>query len=137
MATTEEEVVVIARLRIDGDSAPLNAPLGVHMEFSLKRPVIGAVWELVYEADMANKRQCIALHQSAPADLAPGSHSFQHVVPEVKTGDIKEKYLLQVGLLKLALHGAEEPNIVTVNMVTQVSKVNGQLMRSIVNPTDE
>lgn len=132
----EEEVVTVSRLVIQGDVAPLTAPLAVHMEYKLNRPLKGAVWEMVYEADMANKRQAIALHSSAPTDLAPGVYQFSHEVPEIKTGDIKEKYLLQVGLLKLALHAADEPNITTVNMVTQVSKTAEGLMRNIINPAE-
>jgi hypothetical protein len=134
---SEEEIVKIKRLAIDGDTAPLNAPLGINMEYELTKPVAGACWELIYEADMANKRQAVALHTSAPVDLAPGVHTFQHVAPAVATEGIKEKYLLQVGLLKLTLHGRENPNIVSVNMVTQVTKTADGLIRSIMNPTDE
>jgi hypothetical protein len=133
----EEEIVKIKRLEIDGETAPLHAPLGINMDYELTKPVVGACWELIYEADMANKRQAVALHTSAPVDLAPGTHTFQHAAPEVKTEGIKEKYLLQVGLLKLTLHGTDNPNIVSVNMVTQVSKTGDGLIRSIMNPADE
>jgi hypothetical protein len=134
----EEEVVKVRKLVIDGDNAPLNAPLTVHMEYDLARPLAGAVWELIYEADMANKRQAITLASSAPTDLAAGSHQYQHSAPDVKTGDIKKKYLLQVGLLKLTLHAANEPNVTSVNMVTQVTEGgDGVLLRSIMNPTEE
>ena len=42
------------------------------------------------------------------ADLAVGS-TFHHAVPNVNTGSVKEKYLLQVGVLKLTLRGTVGP----------------------------
>lgn len=132
----EEEILVVEALNIAGDVAPLNAPLTLDVKYKLAAAVPGAHWELVYEADMANKRQAVALHTTAPADLAAGVHAFTHTVPEIKTEGIKEKYLLQVGLLKLTLHSASTRNIVSVNMMTQVSKGPDGLMRSIISPLE-
>jgi hypothetical protein len=132
-----DELVKVNRLTIDGDNAPLNAPLTIALEYELTQPLTGAYWVLTYEADMANKRQTVTVHTTAAADLAPGVHQFQHTAPEVKTGDIKKKYLLQVGLLKLALHSAAVPDVTTINMVTQVSESADGLIRNIINPADE
>lgn len=130
----------VLELRIEPTAVcPLNAPLSIALVYQLMEPVPAAVWEIVYEADFTNKRQAIHIHSAAPVDLPVGTFSFAHSVDTVKTDGIKEKYLLQVGVLKLTLkgnHGAE--NVASVNMVTQVSKdpATGVLLRNIMNPLE-
>ena len=135
----EEDILKLEGLIIEPNNCPLSAPLNISMKYTLIKPVPGATWEVVYEADYTNKRKAIALHTTAPADLQPGTHQFTHTIPEIKTGDIKEKYLLQVGVLKLTLKGGGgSDNLAVVNMVTQVMKGDdGVLTRMIMNPIEE
>lgn len=133
----EAELVNVGKLVIDGSDAPLEAPLTLHLTYSLTKPLAGAYWELIYEADMASdKKKSVTLHATEPADLGVGEHQFQHTAPKIETAGIKEKYLLQVGVLKLTLHSANEPNAIEINMITQVVKQGDVLVRSIVNPTE-
>ena len=136
----EREVLRIAELLIEPSATcPLNAPLHIRMVYDLLEPVPQASWEMVYEADFTNKRQSIHIHQTHAGDLAPGRHMFEHAVDTIKTDAVKEKYLLQVGVLKLLLRSAVDPSVsASVNMVTQVSKdsASGQLLRSILSPLE-
>lgn len=136
----EREVLKIIDLRIEPEGAcPLNAPLSITMTYQLMEPVPAAVWELVYEADFTNKRQVIPVYSASATDMQPGTFTFAHAVEAVKTDGVKEKYLLQVGLLKLTLKGGNgSDNVASVNMVTQVSKdpVTGVLVRNIMTPLE-
>ncbi len=134
----EEDILKVKALVIEPNDCPLSAPLHVSLKYTLLKPVPAGSWDLVYEADYTNKRQCIALHRSDPVDLVAGDHEFSHTVPTIKTEGVKEKYLLQVGVLKLTLHGqAGAENVAVINMVTQVTKKEDGLHRSIMNPMDE
>jgi hypothetical protein len=136
----EREVLRIRELHIDPNAiCPLNSSLSIAMVYELLEPVPAATWELVYEADFTNKRQGIHIHTTVAGDLVPGVHSFAHAVDAVKTEGVKEKYLLQVGVLKLTLKGGNRTdNVASVNMVTQVSKdpASGVLLRNIMNPLE-
>ncbi len=134
----EADVLTVTRVDIEPNDCPLQAPIAITMQFTLHKPIAGARWDVVYEADYTNKKQALLLHRSHPVDLAPGAQVFSHHVPEVRTDSIKEKYLLQVGLLRLTLSSATEEDIVSVNMVTQVSKdpATGALLRNIFNPLE-
>lgn len=136
----EREVIRINQLVIEPNgTCPLSAPLALRMTYQLLEPVASATWELVYEADFTNKRHCIHLHTTTPVDLVPGVYEYAHSVDAVKTEGVKEKYLLQVGLLKLTLKGANRTDLVaSVNMVTQVSKdpASGILLRNVMTPLE-
>lgn len=134
---SEEEILKVEQMLIEPNICPLNAPLSISMQFSINRPIYQMQWELVYEADFTNKRKTVNLQVTPCGDVAAGSHVFQVQLPGINTDGIKEKYLLQMGVLKLTLHGANEPNICSVNMVTQVSKDdNGTLIRNIISPLE-
>jgi hypothetical protein len=136
----EREVLRIVDLQLQPDgSCPLNAPLSISMTYQLLERVPAASWELVYEADFTNKKQTVPLYATGAVDLEPGTHTFVHALDAVKTEGIKEKYLLQVGLLKLTLKGGNgTDNVASVNMVTQVSKdpSTGTLLRNIITPLE-
>lgn len=136
----EREVLRVNELVIEPNgNCPLNAPLSVSMKYTMLEPVAGAVWEMVYEADFTNKRQTIPIYTAPVLDLTIGEHTFHHAVPSVNTGAVKEKYLLQVGVLKLTLRGNNgTENVTSVNMVTQVSRdpATGTLLRNIMNPLE-
>lgn len=134
----EADVLKLDKLLIEPNDCPLSAPLNITMQYTLLQPAPSATWHIVYEADTTNKQKLIELYSSsAPTDLPAGTHTFTHTLPEIKTDGVKEKYLLQVGVMKLTLRSKDE-GVAVVNMVTQVSKgADGQLIRSIMNPAEE
>lgn len=138
----EQEILKLEAVSIVPDMCRLQDPLAVSIKFTLQQPVPCAIWELIYEADYTNKRQVIALHQSEPRDLAAGAHEYAVSLAELKTEGIKEKHLLQVGVLKLTLQGkggknGAMENVTSINMVTQVTKDgSGTLIRNIISPLE-
>ena len=137
----EEDILKIETLLIEPNDCVLDAPLNLAMKYKLLKPISGATWSIVYEADTAGKKKQIALHTSEPLDLAAGvSHEFAHTIPTITTEGVKEKYLLQVGVLKMTLMSktSGENGEALINMMCQVTKSDeGKLMRSIMNPTEE
>ena len=135
-----EEVIKLTKFTISPDSvAPLKAPLTLEMEYTLSAPIADGVWDLAYVADYTQKRYEIPLHQTPVGKLAPGAHAYAHTLAAIPTEGVKEKYLLQVGLLRLSLRdAASAENVASINMVVQVSKdATGALVRNIMSPLDE
>ncbi len=118
---------------------PLGAPLSLALRGDLLLPVPQAVWEIMYEADFTNKRQIIHVFKSPPLDLVPGPFEFSHSIDTIRTEGIKERHLLQVGVLKVVLRSEADPTVTaSVNMVTQVTKdaSTGQLLRNVLSPLE-
>lgn len=136
----EEDILSVQHCVVEPNMCALNAPLSVAIQFTLVKPVANAYWELVYEADTANKRVAVVLARTEPVAEMPAGvpMSFQHTVPEIKTEGVKEKYLLQVGVLRLALRSGADANVAAINMISQVSKdpSTGALIRNIISPLE-
>lgn len=142
-AASVADLVKLLNLTVEPNCCPLSAPLALSLRFQLSADVRGAFWVLCYEADIASKRHRIPLLTTQPRDLAAGTHVLQEAAPAIPTEGVKEKHLLQVGMLKLALHSASaggdagEP-LVSINMVTQVCKdEGGVLRRNVISPLEE
>lgn len=135
----EQEIIKLTKFSINPDGVcPLGAPLSLEMGYTLLSPVANAQWELVYVADYTQKRVEIPLHTNTVGSLAAGPHTYSHTLETIPTTGVKEKYLMQVGLLKLTLKadGGKE-NVASVNMVVQVSKDgSGALIRNIISPME-
>ncbi len=144
-ANTEVELIKVSKLLIEpGSGCPLSAPLALTVKYTLtgNQPIKAAFWTLNYEADIAMKRHVIPLFTtSPPQDLQPGDHIFERKIDQIPTDGVKEKYLLQVGMLKLELRSAStnsNNSLVSINMVTQVSKDDkGVLIRNVMSPLEE
>ncbi len=135
----EREVLRLSQVMIEPSAiCPLSAPLSLALVGELLVPCPQAVWEIVYEADFTNKRHGIHVYKSQPADLAPGPFAFAHTIETIKTEGIKERHLLQVGVVKIVLTCADPAVTASVNMVTQVTKdaATGQLLRNILSPLE-
>ena len=143
-APSVEDLIDLKAIQIEPNQCPLSAPLALTLKFTVRSstPIKAAFWTLSYEADVSMKRHVIPLLTTAPAaDLQPGEHVFQQKIDKIPTEGVKEKYLLQVGMLKLALRSAaasETEPLVSINMVTQVSKdEKGELIRNVISPLEE
>ena len=132
-------IVKVMSLDALPNQCPLSDPLTLTMQYYLAQPVDGAVWELVFEADYTNKRKAVTLYAAPAENLQPGQLVFQHAMPCINVDGIKEKYLLQMGVLKLTLHSAFERDLVSVNTLVQVFKdpATGQLIRNLIPPDEE
>ena len=134
----EPMIVKVLALDASPNQCRLSDPLTLTMQYYLAYPVEGAIWELVFEADFTNKRKAVVLYQSPPEQLTPGQLVFQHSMPYVNVEGIKEKYLLQMGVLKLTLHSSMERDLVSVNTLVQVTKdpTTGDLIRTLIPPEE-
>ncbi|RNF02200.1 hypothetical protein TraAM80_06528 [Trypanosoma rangeli] len=138
--------------------SPLNASLQIKLEYTVLRPVINPAWAVLFEADISYRRFSVPLFkptacsecgslvnaassslQHTPSDgvttLRPGaSYRLDVHLESMAPSAVEEKYLLQVGMLRLILFTGNT-EIDTVNFVVQVKKTeDGELMRLIMNP---
>eukprot|EP00759_Apiculatamorpha_spiralis_P028366 PhF_6_TR30833/c0_g1_i1/m.45383 len=133
---SDEDVLVLTKLSVTPNQCDLNQQINLALEFTLKAPVPNATWSITYEADYTNKRHALELYKSSPVDLAAGANTFAHTVATVDTSKVKEKYLLQVGLLRVVLLSGTDV-VSNINMVTQVTKdAKGTLIRNIISPLE-
>ncbi len=134
----DDDIIQVLRVDITPNQCALQAPLSITVHYELKRPVPAAAWDLVFEADYTNKRHAIQLGGTVVGDLPPGPGVIRQDLAEIRTDGVKEKYLLQVGLIRLSLRSGDSAPLVSVNMVTQVAKdaATGALIRDIINPLE-
>src|SRR3989338_199981 len=120
---SDDDLVQLKDIQIEPNQCPLSAPLALTRKSTLAKPVKAAYWTLTYEADISMKRHLIPLVSTAEklTDIDAGTHVFQQSIDKIPTEGVKEKYLLQVGLLKLELRSGSDV-LVSINMVTQVAK---------------
>ncbi|RNF25883.1 uncharacterized protein Tco025E_01849 [Trypanosoma conorhini] len=138
---------------------PLDAPLQITLEYSVLRPIVNPAWAVAFEADISYRRLLVPLLPPSPcsecgcavnaaagslqhtpsdgvATLHPGApYRLDARLDSLAPSTVEEKYMLQVGMLRLMLFsgGAE---VGAVNFVVQVKKSeDGELMRLIMNPT--
>jgi hypothetical protein len=149
-----EEILTLTAVDVVPNGCPLSHPLTISASVVLHRPLPpGVRWVLQYVVDFTSKRHCLTLLRAAPLvdGLAAGPHTFTFVVPSIDVTGVKERHLLQVGLLRLILvapsvegaatrtaEEAEHDGLVNISMVVQVAKdsATGQLIRNIIPPIE-
>eukprot|EP00758_Cryptobia_borreli_P013953 Tbor_TRINITY_DN5882_c0_g1::TRINITY_DN5882_c0_g1_i1::g.7266::m.7266 len=152
----EEEIIKIESINIRPQGVcPLHSPLTIEMKYSVNMhsdisntTTKKGWWELVFQADYTQRQVCVPLYKGdAVVPLTTHSEDCPYIetliisLDDIPTGKIKEKHLLQVGLLKLTLRvdriDGGIDNLASINMVTQVSKdADCVLVRNILSPIE-
>ncbi|KAF8283840.1 hypothetical protein TcG_09401 [Trypanosoma cruzi] len=158
---TEGPLIVVGSVKLDQAArcySPLSAPLRVRLEYAVLRPVVNPAWAATFEADIAYGRISVPLVQPTacsecmttlnvpssflrhtPSDriatLQPGElYQLDVHLETMELSKVEEKYVLQVGMLRLILLSGKT-ELADVNHVVQVKKNDdGELMRLIMNP---
>mmetsp|Transcript_47965 Transcript_47965/g.113577 ORF Transcript_47965/g.113577 Transcript_47965/m.113577 type:complete len:138 (-) Transcript_47965:28-441(-) len=137
MADATADAIELTAVTVEPSDCPLGAPLTVKMKFKTSRAISKAVWDMKYMVDMASKRKLIAMCQSPETSYAAGAEcSMELSSSGIDTSGFKPHHLANAGLLVLTLL-EDGKEAVAVNMVTQVTTKDGELIRTIYSPLEE
>lgn len=114
---------------------PLDAELTLGVEFTVDVSLALAHWRLRYVADHAHERRVIELGSTPAGPLAKGAHTLRHRVKGLGVGGLSKAVLLNVGLLRLALHDGER-ELLQLSLVVQVLEKDDVVSRLVLNPID-
>eukprot|EP00667_Euglena_gracilis_P029212 EG_transcript_38360 len=110
--------------------------MDVVVEFSTDRPLEQGAWQLRYEVDYTGNRHILDVARTAPQMYEAGTkHSLHLKVPTVNVDGIKERSLLNMGLLRATLTDGAA-HVTDITMVVQVTKDGEQLLRRVISPIE-
>ena len=134
--SSSAEVISLQHVHIEPNNCPIEEPITLEMDFTTAVDLRDARWEVKFMADQCNKRKIVVLGETGIVDYPAGSHTMAFHVDEVDVSHLKRHVLANVGLLIATLVAGEE-EVVSVNMVTQVSATtDGGLIRSVFSPLE-
>eukprot|EP01065_Artemidia_motanka_P038211 TRINITY_DN47065_c0_g1_i1.p1 TRINITY_DN47065_c0_g1~~TRINITY_DN47065_c0_g1_i1.p1 ORF type:complete len:139 (+),score=49.83 TRINITY_DN47065_c0_g1_i1:73-489(+) len=131
----EPEFIEVQDVAIEPNHCPLEVPVTVSLQFCCREPLPDCSWHVCYEADYTGKRHVIELCSTPSETYEPGKNAVDLEIPPVNTEGVKEKRLLSMGLLRCTL-SCSGKEIASVNVVTQVQKEDGRLIRNMMNPLE-
>eukprot|EP00992_Anisonema_acinus_P009889 TRINITY_DN6087_c0_g1_i1.p3 TRINITY_DN6087_c0_g1~~TRINITY_DN6087_c0_g1_i1.p3 ORF type:complete len:144 (+),score=65.18 TRINITY_DN6087_c0_g1_i1:37-432(+) len=126
----------VTKCEITPNDCPLTDPLSIAIEFTTDKDLDSGIWALKYEVDFTGNRHILDVATMPPTPYpANAPHRFTFSVPKVDVAGVKEKSLLNMGILRAVLsNGAEHVSDIT--MVVQVAKPGDVLMRRIISPLE-
>eukprot|EP00708_Paratrimastix_pyriformis_P006712 GAFH01006096.1.p1 GENE.GAFH01006096.1~~GAFH01006096.1.p1 ORF type:complete len:151 (+),score=24.58 GAFH01006096.1:26-454(+) len=133
-------VIQVRTANLVPNECPINERIDLAFDFSTDKPLINAVWRLKFIIDVSYRRHVVELTTLPARDFPVGDHHVEFHVPSLDTTGFKQDTLLNVGMLTASLNITKDGadlNILDFNMVTQIMKKGGQLIRSVLNPLDE
>ena len=72
-----DELVSVQTIKIEPNNCPLEEELGLGIDFTLKRPLPSASWQIRFIADTASARKIIELGATASEDYLAGANSMR------------------------------------------------------------
>jgi len=127
--------VDIRDIVIVGSSAEITAPLELKIKFDLDRDVLAAFWIVKLLVDSCDKRLIKILGETAVDDYTEGDNEMYFSVEGIDVSDIAPSVLANYGLLMACLM-VDGEEVATVNMVVNVTKSDGKIIREILSPLE-
>ena len=135
-----EIIIKFDKLKIRPNECELCRELSINGTFKSSQSFNGK-WIISYVVDSAWTQHVINLgeivKQEILSDNKPNTLEFK--ASEIKVSDINDSTLFNTGLLKLQLMdiGQEKPKeIISVNVVTQITKQDNKFIRTFFNPLE-
>lgn len=127
--------VEVRDIAIVGANAEISAPLELKIKFDLDRDVIAAFWEIKLLVDSCDKRLIKILGETPVDDYTEGDNDMYFSVETIDVSDVPPSVLANYGLLMACLM-ADGEEVAAVNMVVNVTKADGKIMREVLNPLE-
>jgi hypothetical protein len=113
----------------------ITSSLSLKMKFELDRDVIAAYWIVKLLVDSAHSRIIQILGQTDVEDYPDGESDMSFSVDSISVDNIPPSTLANSGLL-MAVFMVDGEEVATVNMVVQVYKKDGMIIREILSPLE-
>lgn len=126
--------VTSIKITPDGE-VDLTSPLKLKIIFELDRDVVAAYWAVQFLVDSSYRRIIKVLGETPVEDYPDGESDMVFSVDEIDVAGIPPSTLANSGLL-MAVFIAGGVEVASVNMVVNVIKKDGRLVREILSPLD-
>lgn len=136
----EPATINVRAIRVDedGDKGPrgLEDLLRLEIDFDSDTQLRNAKWKVRYMVDVVAKRYVVELGVQTEVAIHQGTNTFSFVLDAIDMSGVKRKHLINnAGLLTASLTTEDEQDVIDINLVVQVAKVeSGGLVRHILNP---
>jgi hypothetical protein len=114
---------------------PISSPLDLRIKFELDRDAVAAYWTVQFLVDSSHSRLIKVLGETPLEDYPDGESDMTFHADTIDVGGIEPSSLTNSGLL-MAVFMVNGKEVATVNMVVQVSKRDGEIVREILSPLE-
>ena len=132
----DEIMIQFEKLQITPNECELSRELNINGSFKSSQSFNGK-WIISYVVDSAWTQHVINLGETNKQQILNEnkSNNLEFEVSTIKITDINDSTLFNVGLLKLQLMNIDDDKeIISVNIVTQITKQDKQYIRTFFNP---
>lgn len=126
--------VTSIKITPDGE-VDISSPLKLKIIFELDRDVSAGYWSVQFLVDSSHRRIIKVLGETPTEDYPDGESDMIFSVDEIDVAGIPPSSLANSGLL-MAVFMIGKVEVASVNMVVNVSKKDGRLIREILSPLD-
>jgi len=128
--------IEITKIKIaPNEIVDISAPLDLCISFELDRDVVAGFWTIRFLVDSCEKRIIKVLGETPIEDYPDGDSDMNFHVDSIDISGIPPSTLTNSGLL-MAIFCVDGEEVAIVNMVVNVFKRDGQIVREILSPMD-
>ena len=128
--------IEITKIKITpNEIVDISSPLDISINFELDRDVVAAYWVVRFLVDSCEKRIIKILGETPIEDYPDGDSDMNFHVDCIDVSGIPPSTLTNSGLL-MAIFCVDGEEVATVNMVVNVFKRDGQIVREILSPME-
>ena len=128
--------IEITKIKIKpNEIVDISAPLDLNISFELDRDVVAAYWIIRFLVDSSENRIIKILGETPVEDYPDGDSDMNFHIDKIDVSGIPPSTLTNSGLL-MAIFCVDGEEVATVNMVVNVFKRDGQIVREILSPME-
>lgn len=132
----DQVVVDVLKIEYEPDTiVDVSSSLDLRIVFTLDRDAIAAYWSIKLLVDSCENRLIKVLGETAIEDYPDGESEMNFHVDSIGISDIPVSVLANSGLLIATLH-VDGDEAINVNIVVNVFKQNGKIVRELLNPLE-
>ncbi|KAK2961446.1 hypothetical protein BLNAU_3567 [Blattamonas nauphoetae] len=116
----------------------LSAPLDLTVGLKLEKPIKAGKWVIRFIFDFSFQKHSVVLLETQPKDYSAGESTETFHIDSIDLSGLKEKELLNMGLLSASLFIENETknSALDINMCTEITKEKDGYRRTILNPLE-
>jgi hypothetical protein len=113
----------------------ITESIDLEIKFELDRDVVAAYWVLQFLVDSTHSRIIKVLGETSVEDYPDGESEMKIYIDKIDVSGIPPSTLTNSGLL-MAKFIADGEEVASINMVVNVTKKDGEIVREILNPLE-
>lgn len=130
---SEPLVVDVTSIRVSPVTGGVADGFDLAIQFSLDRDVVAGYWIIKFLVDLTNNRLIKILGETSVEDYLEGENDLLFKAKSIDLSGVMPSTLANSALL-MACFIADGEEVLSVNVVVNVKKENGVLIREFLNP---